>query len=352
MTVQLRVFDPDTESEPARRAMRRADHFCRFVVEAYLKHLRYRLQSGDVSHSHVSACERDFADFLNFVPVDGDTPIGSLKVSEACNADMEEWLLSRPLSNATRRRMRSEVVSCFDWAAKDGALIPTAPFYRSRALRLPVKPRREATGDEFVSVMGGACQALKDVVFFIAKAGARTCEAREALWTDVDWDARCIELFVNKTSRVTGQSRLIGLEPDVFDFLSVLYAIAEDQAGNIFLNTKGKPWTADALARNIRRFRRRTGPDSGLCASMFRKFWAGNAEENGCTDREIATGLGHSGTQLVSWYSQARRRKSNQLRIAEKAAGKFRDRSTVLPDTSGTKPDISPEKFWVTGFNV
>lgn len=335
--------NPDLIPFPvAHRSRRRqvADHANRAIVDFYLAFLRSRLGDKDVSEIHLAACDRDLNSFLAYRPSDSDVPMSDLRISESCNADMEAWLLSLRQSNATKRRKRSELVTCFDWAAREGGLIPpnANPYYRSRAMRLPVHPKREAEQTEYAALV--AVDPLVSMpIDFLAKTGARPCEMREAKLTDVDWIERVIELFKSKTSRVTGESRVIGLEPSIFEALQKRLAEAYDKSGHIFLNSLGEPWTADAWCRAVRRSVAAAGIDKGsgkrVTSGMFRHFWAGNAEENGCTDREIADGLGHRGTELVSWYSKARKRKGNQRRIAEKASGK---RESGEPDRRTENP--------------
>lgn len=316
---------PGHETPRPRRRQQLGDHTNGFVAECYLRHLVTRLASDDLSEIHFESCDRDLRSWLAFKPSDSDLAMELLRVSESSNADLEAWLLSAPQSNATKRRKRSEVVTCYHWAAHEGGLLAASPYYRSRTLRLPVLPRREADPAEYAALLASGGSLLELPVFFLARSGARPCEMREAVWPDVDWSERVIELFANKTFRKTGRSRMIGIEPTLYEALRRHYEQATEKNGPIFVNSLGKAWTADALSRAVRRAVQRANIDRGrgkrLTAGMFRHLWAGNAEEAGCTDREIADGLGHAGTQLVNWYSKARKRKGNQRRIAEKAAG-------------------------------
>jgi len=306
-----------------RRRNRTADHTNAEVIAAYLSSLRTRLKGNDVSTHHLVASERDLERFAEFRPEDADLPMGQLRMSESFQADLDAFLLNPNWGNATRKRVRGEILACFNWAASDGGLILHSPYRRSKRLKLPVEPRREASPAEYVMLMRKGSRPLKRALMFIARS-ARTCEMREAMWIDVDWQARCVELFENKTKRVTGKSRLIGLDPILYRVLRRMHERARDQSGFIFRNTHGKQWQVNAFCQHLRKTLQRHKMDPGrgkrVTAYMFRHSWAGNAEENGCTDREIADGLGHSGTQLVHYYSKARKRKANQVRIAEKAA--------------------------------
>ena len=107
---------------------------------------------------------------MAFQPEDSDLPQGDLCMSESSNDDMEAFLERRGRrccrrvvvvdqedcacgrqvtpenclvwSNAYKRRKRSEIVTCFDWAGREGKLIASNPYYRSRSMKLPVVPPR------------------------------------------------------------------------------------------------------------------------------------------------------------------------------------------------------------------
>ncbi|GIW81463.1 MAG: hypothetical protein KatS3mg105_3270 [Gemmatales bacterium] len=228
-------------------------------------------------------------------------------------------MLSKPWSNAYRRRLRSEIVTCFTWAAREGGLIEKSPYYRSRALKLPVVPRRAATLREYVLLMRFGSRPLKLALMLLARS-ARTCEMRAVRWRDVDWENRVIELRQHKTSRSTGKSRLIGLDPVMYRLLRRRWERRKSDDEHIFTNSRGEPWTADSFSRNLRRTAKRLG--LRVTGYMFRHLWASLAETRGLSDREIATGLGHTNTSLVHYYSKARCEKRHVRRIAEKVFAK------------------------------
>lgn len=295
----------------------------RQLIAKYLESLQLRRNADDLSDVSLVSSRRDLERFATHC---GDRPAAEIRT-----ADLTEFLLANPQwrSNATKRRVMAEVIACWNWAATEAVLIPVNLIRRPKRMKLPVKPRREAKPGEYIAVMRAASRELRRALFFLRRSGARTCEMREACWDDVLWDEGIIQLWRHKTMRVTGEPRLIGLEPCVLRFLRNLHRQAGDQpAGHVFLNVDGTPWTANAFCQNLRRTLQRIGQDEGagkrLTGYMLRHHWCGNASENNLTDRQAADGMGQKGTQLVSYYSKARQRGPYLRQIAAAAVRRKR----------------------------
>lgn len=297
------------------------------LVASYLRHLEARLAGDDLSEVSLTASRRDLA---RFVAIHGHK-----LASECRSADLTEFILGNPKwkSNATKRRVMAEVLACFTWAVTEAGLLESTQLRRPRRLRLPVKKRREAQPHEYIAVMRAGNRELRLAMFFLRRNPSRTCEMREARWPDVDFEAGIISLWRHKTHRATGEPRLVGIETCTLRLLRNLYRQASDKAGHIFTNHRGQQWSANAFAQHLRRTLQRMGMDPGagnrLTAYMLRHSWSGNASERGLSDRQIADGLGHANTDLVSWYSKARERKGYLRSVAEEAVK--RDRKPRRP---------------------
>lgn len=298
------------------------------VIRQYLGHLRQRRRVDDLSQSHLVASERDLARFAAFVPEDADA-MGQQRIDRCRNADLMAFISRPGWSNATRRRVLSEVLACFRWAADDGDLIERNPFRRPKTLRMPVRPRRSARTAEYILLMRAGNRALRRALFFLRRTPSRTCELREAVWPDVDWSERVIVLHQNKTSRITGEPRIIGLEPCAYRFLRNLHRQARDKAGPVFLNTRGRQWTANGVCQAVRKTLQRLGADPGrgkrVTAYMLRHLWTGTADERGLSNRQIADALGHADTKLVDWYAKGRQKAAHLVAVATKAMQRDRD---------------------------
>lgn len=314
------------------------------IVARYIAHLEGRQAGDDLAGISLESSRRDLG---RFVELYGARPGPSMRT-----ADLTEFLASNPRwrANATKRRVLYEVLAMFRWADDDAGLLSPCPVRRPRRLRLPVAPRREATVEEYIAVMRAGLPELRRALFFLRRTGARTCEMREVEWADVDFAAGVLTLWRHKTHRVTGQPRMIGLEPCTLRLLRNMRRRASPRTlgdGKVFLNCSGRPWKPAAFALHLRRTLGKAGIDQGagkrLTAYMFRHHWASNASENALSDREAADGLGQSGTGLVSWYSKARQRKGYLRKIAEKAVKRQRQPRRPPRPATGDQPSLFPE---------
>lgn len=79
-----------------------------------------------------------------------------------------------------------------------------------------------------------------------------------------------------------------------------------DASGHIFLNTKGKPWTANALRIAVRKAAKRAGLDvegqERIVAYSMRHAGATRATAGGVRDRQLADIMGHASTRTTARY--------------------------------------------------
>lgn len=312
MPAAIRIWTPDGDASDSRTDPTQT---VQSVVSAYLDHLQARRDADDLSDSSLTSNTRELGRFAE--------TFGNRTMPECKSADLTDFLLAQTgwKSNSTRRRVLAEILACFTWAASEAEIIPASPFKRPKRLRLPVQPRREATQTEYVALMRKGSRELRLALFFLRRSGARPCEMREADWSDVSWDEGVIRLYRHKTHRITGQARMIGLEPCLLRLLRNLHARAETKP--IFTNCHGKRWTANALGLHLRRTLQRLGIDPGagkrVTAYCLRHSWTTSAIEAGIGERQVADQLGQKGTQLVGYYSKAAG-KAKHLRAVALAA--------------------------------
>jgi integrase/recombinase XerD len=137
---------------------------------------------------------------------------------------------------------------------------------------------------------------------------------RSLQWRHVDWNASCCRLVVHKTAKITGESRLIGLDPAVLRFLRNLHRQASppDDA-HIFTNARGRPWTRGSFARVFRAYARRAGVREEISGYSIRHMFVTTAIERGIGHRQIADAVGHRGTRLIEWYGRQTRQNGSYL---------------------------------------
>ena len=306
----------------------------REVVESYLAHLELRCRTGDFTAASLARARH----YLNsFAALCGGVPVVALPANS-----LERWILAHPewVSNFTRNDAITQVICAFKWAV-DADLIGRNPLKRSKSLRFAMRPRAAATADDYKRIMAAArnrpgqrrrpsALALRYAIYFLWRTGARTCEMRSALWSELDWDAGVIVLTEHKTAKATGADRVIGLDDRLLRVLRRLFdrhyvdpspcrcpkAASHPHAveDHILLNGRDGVWTKGTFGRLFREAADRAGVDRRKSAYSLRHGFCVKSIHHGCSDREIADQMGHSTTRLISWYGRTSRQRAEHLR--------------------------------------
>jgi hypothetical protein len=179
-------------------------------------------------------------------------------------------------------------------------------------------------------------------IFFLWESGARTCEMREAKWENVEWDKRVIRLQVHKTARATGADRVIPLNRKVFRLLTWMHRRRLPGQTHIFINSRGTPYTQDQFSELFRAYARIAGLPPGITAYSIRHSFVSRGLEAGVGERQIADLVGHTKTEMVSWYGRSVKEKTAYLQASlEKIIAAERDKKEQAPD--GERPgEIKP----------
>lgn len=250
---------------------------------------------------------------LGIVAIAGQAVVrrnGDRPLSEANNQDMLAWVLANPQwkSGHTKKNNLLAIYDCFNWYAEEEDL--RCPYKRGKVPKFVTPPRREATEAEYIKLMGHeSSRELRRALWALWNLGMRTCELRELLWSDVNWENGSISTYSHKTARQTNKPRLIALTPRQYRFFRNLYRQRPPWPGNIFLNTAGQPWTRRSFALHLRRTAARVGLDDGVAqkvsAYCLRHSFAGVADEAGVKHEDAASLMGHSTEMFEQVYSKA-----------------------------------------------
>lgn len=95
--------------------------------------------------------------------------------------------------------------------------------------------------------------------------------------------------------------------------------IARHPEGPLFLNSRGKPWTCNAVRIRFRNLRKRHPELKGIVAYSYRSSFATDALESGVPDATVAALLGHTNTATLHKHYA---RLSGRLDHLKDAAGK------------------------------
>lgn len=269
------------------------------VVSAYLLHCERQNRAGAFSTDHLANVRRDLTRFA--------THIGEKLVTNCKQHDLSSWLEANEQwkSACTRQNAVAAVIGCFKWAEEE-QLIDQCPYRRPRSLRGTImKPRRPGTPAEYKALLRSGSRPLKQAMFFLWETGARTCEMRELLWTDIVFghEPRII-LVEHKTARKTGRTRVIALNPVIEKFL--LWLKRRSTSKFVFVNNDGTPWERRAFAKHLRRVAQRIGLDKALAGDVgrvsaycFRHTYCCALLAAGMTSKQVADQMGHVDTTMV-----------------------------------------------------
>lgn len=291
------------------------------LIKAYLRHLKRRSLSGDVSVGHYENVEGDLRRYSAFM--------GDKLVADCRQFDLTEWLKANPnwKSVHSQKRAISSVLSCFAWGAdeEEGPLIDRNPYRSPKKLKgKPALPRRPALKEEYRALMLVGSLPLRKALLMLWRTGCRTCELRGMRWEDVVWGEHPhIRLEHHKTVRRTGTARIIPLSPAVVRFLRWMQK--SRNTGHIFLNCDNTPWTKSAFTHHLRRYARLIGLDNGVTTNItgycLRHSYACAAVEGGATFEQVADQLGNSAEVVRKVYaSHTRRHLGYMIEIAAKIA--------------------------------
>ncbi len=233
------------------------------------------------------------------------------------------WLLAQTSwrSDYALRDAARIIRSLFTWAVDEGYL-ERNPIRAMRPCWSPPQPRQPLDPVEYETLMRTARNSrtlhsrtrFRFAVWFLWNTGCRTCELRQAKWSDVDWRLGLIVLQNHKTARTTGKPRLIPLSGRALRVLAWLKRKARPGQANIFVARSGQPLNKDSFGRLFRRFARLAGLRRGAVPYALRHSWCVSAIELNLSDRKVANAMGHSGTQWLGWYGSAASKNAEILR--------------------------------------
>jgi integrase len=322
----LSLFDPsgDADDNAARQLasdnLRTAgDLVACYLVEVDGQVARREIKPGHRANIRASLAYTKSGRYWSYCDLYGRTPLGDLG-----QRDIAAWLARNPqwVAGDTIARHVGAVLACFAWAA-DEELIERSPYRKTRRLsKIRKNQRRDATTAEYCAVMDSAPEQLRRLLWFVDRAGVRTCEARELLWTDIDWAASVISRDSHKTENLLSERmpRLVGLDAET---LAELRRWQEDAAGaHVFVNTRGHPWTKNALNQAFQTLRDRLGLAKDLVPYCFRHKFGTDAAMLGMNDRETAELMGHRDPRTTRRYTHLAEKRGYIRDVAAKLSGR------------------------------
>lgn len=198
----------------------------------------------------------------------------------------------------------------YHWAVdEDVQLVPRDPF--KKLLPPPCGERKRVlTRAEFRRLKAQCSPEFRRLMFVQLRTLARPGEIRQLTWGQVNWPQSCLVLTkfkAQKRRKDKARARLIPLPKVVIRVLRAMFRAAGGPTPDtpVFLNTRGRPWSANATRCAMRRARAAAGLiDGGETVVLYtlRHTGATDATRNGVRDKTLADIMGHTRTQTTNRY--------------------------------------------------
>jgi integrase len=226
-----------------------------------------------------------------------------IKVSLLKPLKLTEYLRTNPTwKPSSVRTFVNRLHACLNWGVRQGLLdknpISSTPGYKREGRN---ERRRGVISDaDHKKAVDFAGEDFRAVLTALRETGARPSEIMRAQIDKVNLEQSCFAV-PNKTAHQTGEAeRTIYLSP-VGKRLFV-DVIGDRTEGHVFLNSRGMPWTIQALKKRWEVLRAKTGVTGSL--RTYRRTFASKAiNDTNVNPALVALLLGHADlTMLLKHY--------------------------------------------------
>ena len=241
-------------------------------------------------------------------------------VSKLQKRHVEAWLRNHTnWSQSTERQAITSVKRVLNWGFDQGyiAEIPRG----IRGLKRPRMERREVVidSDQHQQLLSATDEAFRRFLFAMRETGARPGEIRRVTANDIDLARGVWVLNEHKTRKKTGKPRIIYLTPAMIELSCELMRQAAE--GPLFLNSRARPWTANAVRCRMKRLRGKLNLPNGTVAYSYRHTYATDGLTRGVPIADMAELLGHSNTKMISEHYAHLNQRIDHMRDAARKAG-------------------------------
>ncbi len=208
-------------------------------------------------------------------------------------------IVTKPLSKSSRHGAITSVKRLYRWARRMGHLRenPMDP------LEKPGIDRREhiMTPEQEAIALAAAGAALADYLNFLRETWCRPSEAQRLRVEHCRMEQGVVVLppRESKTGRRTGRSRVIYLNDAAKAILA--RRLATITSGEVFLNTRGRPWTRNSIAQAMDAIREKTGLGPECVAESLRHAAITDAKLQ-LPNSAVSHLAGHTSTAMVDHF--------------------------------------------------
>jgi integrase len=255
---------------------------------------------------------------------------GFISASDLKPIHLTRWIDERKWLQTTERNARRSIYRAFSWACQ-GGLLPRNPLQGMKCPRAKIR-NRVMTDAEFRALLRNSNCDFKLLLFALKETGCRPKEACTLKWEQVQLDRWVLQQ--HKTANKIHKPRVIYLSAPMRKLMLLLRR--RGTGSNVFLNSRGKEWTRNAIRLRMHRLKRKLNLAPDLCSYMLRHAFGTNAILNGVDVATVAELMGHTSLEMVSKvYLHLADQHSHLTTAVEKAT---RSRGSSRPAPAAAHP--------------
>jgi len=251
------------------------------VIEAFLAWTKVH-RSSETNRNYISYGQ-GFSEHSGYMPTSELKPI-----------HVTRWVDENGWTQTTERNARRSIYRAFSWACEEGILTRN-PLQGMKCPRAKARSRFMSDG-EYRTLLKHSDSDFKTLLFALKETGCRPKEARVLRWDQVRDDRWVLE--EHKTAYKVEKPRVIYLTTPMRKMMDVLRR--RSTSPQVFLNSRRKPWTCNAVRLRIARLKAKLNLPDDLCAYMLRHAFGTNAILNGVDVATVAELMGHTSLEMVS----------------------------------------------------
>lgn len=244
---------------------------------------------------------------------------GKLRVTQLKKKHVKAWLSAKGYNPTSANRALGAAKRAFNWAVEEEH-IPKNPIAHVRKPKSLTRDRTLTPDERGLILSAIRDRAFRRFVAAMTLTGCRPGEVARVTAENVDAENGLWVFVKHKTAKRTGKPRRVYLSPEALELTKEL--VAAHPTGPLFLNSRGLPWTRQAVRLRFTRLRKKFPELKDVVAYTYRASFATDALEAEVPDATVAALLGHTTTAtLHRFYNRLSGRVGHLKDAAAKATG-------------------------------
>jgi integrase len=241
---------------------------------------------------------------------------------------VKTWLKEKSYNPTSQNRAISAVKRAFNWAVEEEHIARNPVGH----IRKPTSLERDrvlTTEERQLILPSIKDECFRDFLAGMSLTGCRPGEVARVAAEGIDLERGLWTFEKHKTAKKTGRPRVVYLCPEALELTRRL--LAKNPVGPIFRNTRGMPWTRNAIRVRFRNLRDKHPELKGVIAYTYRSSFATDALEAGVPDATVSALLGHTNTATLHKFYARLSHKVDHLKEAAAKATQDRQGARVAP---------------------